>query len=262
MMILVLAALLPSATWAQNKPQVGQGAEPGARYCGHVMDAGTFVDARARNASGEQALVIRWLDQKTNTVHSGLFMGRCVAKDGDKMIDGKIIARILASSLAVSEKHALTGWEADYWNHAGEQTGGGTPHRGVFNENRFVAELDASKASDPNSASSADPDFRWDEEQETLTLKPGILPPPPPTVNYTYRTAPPPSAPSEPAQAPAPAAKPNCTPQQGPKVNVQVSKKASTWACVHLGICPDDKPVVLNRDNGCPGPPAPGQQAK
>jgi hypothetical protein len=155
-----------------------------------VIDAATFVDARAQNASHEEAQVIRWLDPKGTAVHSALAMGRCVAKDGDT-IDGKVIVRVLPNSLAVSSRHGLTAWEAEYRNLPFEQSVGGTPHRGIFNENRFVAELDPSKASEAGSTGGADPDFRWNEEQETLALKLGVVLVPPP-VNFSYRTAPPP----------------------------------------------------------------------
>jgi hypothetical protein len=137
--------------------------------------------------------------------------------------------------------------------------GGGPSLRGIFNENRFVTELDPDKASEQGGASAADPDFRWNEEQETLMVKPSLLPPPPPPKNYAYGPAaasndkvPPPSPLPPPAQPPAPTAKPNCTPQaqQGPKVNVKTPPKASAWACKTLGICSDNKPVVLNPDNG------------
>jgi len=274
MLFLLLAALLPAATWAQNgtpaaanaNAEPGQGrALPEANVCGHSMDAGTFIDARAQNASHEQAIVMRWIDAKGPAVHSGLFMGRCVAKDGDT-IDGKVIVRVLPI-LAVSNKHGLTAWEAEYWEFQGER---GTPHRGLFDENRFVTELDPAKASEPGSVSGADPDFRWNEEQESIVLKPGIalLPPPPPIYRFrdgtTSNNGQPPNAPSTPAQTPAPPVKPNCTPQtqQGPKVNVKAPPKVSAWTCQHLGVCPDNKPVVLNPDNGCPAAPTPGQPAK
>ena len=277
MMFLLLVVLPPSAIWAQTKApaapnantQPGQGSPKlGANLCGHVMDAGTFIDARAQNASHEEAFVLRWLDPKGMSVHSALFMGRCVAKDGDT-IDGKLIVRVLPNSLAVSDRHAFSGWEAEFWISSSEQAPGRTPHRGVFSDGRFVAELDPSKASEVGVASSIDPDFRWNnEEEEILALKPGIVLVPSP-LHYTYATAPPPNnvqAPSPqpaPAQAPSPAAKP-CTPQpqQGPKVNVKAPPKASAWACQHLGICPENKPVVLNGDNGCPATPAAGQPAK
>ena len=147
-------------------------------------------------------------------IHSALFMGRCVAKDGDTF-DGKLITRVLPNSLAVSNRHGLTAWEAE-WNYPAEQGGHGTPHRGAFSENQFVTELDPSKASEVGIASSIDPDFRWNEEEEILALKPGIVLVPSP-LHYTYATAPPPNnaqasdAKVPPAQAPAPAAKPNCS---------------------------------------------------
>ena len=280
MLFLLMAATLPSAMWGQNtqsilpngiaQAQQGQGrASPGVNVCGHSMDAGTFIDARAQNASHEEAVVMRWLDAKGTAVHSGIFMGRCVAKDGDT-IDSKIIVRVLPNSVAVSNKHGLTLWEAEYWEFPGEEGRHGTPHRGLFDENRFVTELDPAKASEPGSVSGADPDFRWNEEQESIVLKPGIalLPPPPPIYRFrdgtTSNNGQPPNAPSTPAQTPAPPVKPNCTPQtqQGPKVNVKAPPKVSAWTCQHLGVCPDNKPVVLNPDNGCPAAPTPGQPAK
>jgi hypothetical protein len=181
-MVFLLMAILPSATRAQNgtpvaanaNAQPGQGrALPGGNVCGHSMDTGTFIDARAQNASHEEALVMRWLDAKGPAVHSGLFMGRCVAKDGDT-IDSKIIVRVLPNSVAVSNKHGLTAWEAEYWEFQGEEGRHGSPHRGVFNENRFVTELDPAKASEPGSVSGAEADFRWNEESETLAVKTGI----------------------------------------------------------------------------------------
>lgn len=253
-LFLLLAALPIGAIWAQTGMPNGQG--PGPHYCGHVIDAGTFIDARARNASGEEAVLIRWLDGKTNAVHSALFMGRCLAKDGDT-IDGKIISRVLPNSLAVSEKHAFTGWEAEYRESYGP-LGLGPSKRGVFNDNRFVAELDASKASEAGSAS-GEPDFRWND-QETLTLKPGLVLPPPSANKYgSYDTK---GGQSGSAQAPAGGAKP-CTPQppQGPSAKIHAPKKPSAWACKTLGICVDDKPVVVNGEGGCPSAPA-GPPAK
>jgi hypothetical protein len=206
-MIFLLAVLPPSAIWAQDtKPtapnatntQPGQGsAKPGANLCGHVIDAGTFVDARAQNASHEDAWVIRWLDPKGTAVHSALGMGRCVVKDGDT-IDGKVIVRVLPNSLAVSNRHALTGWEAEYWNYPGEQAH--TPHRGAFSDGRFITELDPSKASELGSTADAEPDFRWNEEQETLVLKPGVVLIPPP-VHFAYQPAAPPPCVAAPAKA-------------------------------------------------------------
>jgi hypothetical protein len=183
MMILLLAAVPPAAIWAQTRTptaqsantQPGQGeAKQGANLCGHVIDAGTFLDARAQNATHEEALVMRWLDPRGTAVHSSLFMGRCVARDGDT-IDSKLIVRVLPNSLAVSDRHGLTAWEAEYWDSPAEKGGRSTPHRGVFNENRFVTELDPSRVSEAGSVSDADPDFRWNEEAETIAVKPGIV---------------------------------------------------------------------------------------
>ena len=73
--VYLILALLPAAAWAQTTKAV-----EGASFCGRAIDAGTFVDARARNASEEEAIVMRWLDAKGTAVHSALHAGRCVAK--------------------------------------------------------------------------------------------------------------------------------------------------------------------------------------
>jgi hypothetical protein len=151
----------------------------GMTLCGHVIDQGTFVDAVSANASGQEAFAIRWLDPRTTVVHSAVFTGakRCVAVDGDA-IDGKVIVRALPNALAVSNQNALTAWESEYWNSPDEQAKGGAPHRGVFIENRFLAELDPRKASAPFSRNLSlrdeKEDFRWEKDRELLTLKPGI----------------------------------------------------------------------------------------
>ncbi len=229
----------------------------GKTMCGHRVDDGTFVDAVATNASRQDAIAMRWLDAKGSAVHSAIFTGdaRCVAKDGDSL-EGKAIVRVLPNSLAVSNQHGLTAWEGEYWNSPVEQAAGGAPHRGAFIENRFLVELDPHKTSPAGSPdlSDKDRDFQWNKDQETLAVKPGIA---------LATVAPHTNANVPPQTQPASGAKP-CIPQtqQGPKVNVKAPPKASAWACQHLGICPDNKPVVLNPDNGCPAAPATGQTAK
>jgi hypothetical protein len=150
----------------------------GMSVCGHSVDEGTFVDAVSLNASSEEAIAIRWLDPTGTVVHSAVFAGRkrCVVKDGD-MVDGKLILRALPNALAVSNQNGLNAWEAEYWNSPVEQAKGGAPHRGVFIENRLLVELDPHKASSPNirSLRDQDRDFRWNDEQESLALKPGVV---------------------------------------------------------------------------------------
>jgi hypothetical protein len=176
-------AFTVSTLWAQTTKAV-----PGTSFCGHVIDAGTFVDAHAENASRDEAFVMRWLDAESS-VHSVLYAGRCVAKDADT-IDGKVIFRVLPNSLALSDRHGLTAWEAEYWGDAGERARGVTPHRGVFSDNRFIAELDRSKASEPGRTETSDVsrDFQWNQELETLALKPGVtlIPAPP---HYAYQAS-------------------------------------------------------------------------
>jgi hypothetical protein len=92
-------------------------------------------------------------------------------------VDAKLVVRALPNSLAISNRHALVAWEAEYFNSAAEQSRGGTPHRGVFIENRFLTELDPHKASAAGSRDVTDEtrDFRWNEAQETLSMKPGVV---------------------------------------------------------------------------------------
>jgi hypothetical protein len=92
-----------------------------------------------------------------------------------------------------------------------------------------------------------------EQEIEKLRKQNDALKAPPPT-------APPPAPPAQAMVLP----KPNCAPQeqQGPKVTMKAPPKAATWACVHLGICTNNKPVVLNPDNGCNAAPAIGQPTK
>ena len=270
MMILLLAAVPPAAMWAQNgtpsapNTNPGQGmAKPGANLCDHVIDAGTFLDARAQNAIHEEAVVIRWLDPKGTAVHSSLFMGRCVAKDGDT-IDSKLIARVLPNSLAVSNKHGLTAWEAEYWDFPTEKGGRNTPHRGVFNENRFVMELDPSKVSEAGSVSIADPDFRWNEEAETIAVKPGIVLVPP-SPRYAFQAASTPCVATPPKQTGLLAtltkhAKQTLQKQTG-KVDTQISK--DTGGTVDAGV-QDTTTTAINEANQ-PQPCIPttkGQPAK
>lgn len=152
----------------------------GMSVCGHIVDEGTFVDAASLSASSEEAIAIRWLDPKGTVVHTAIFTRRkrCVVKDGDT-VDGKSILRAMSNSLAVSNQHALTAWEAEYWNSPAEQSKGGAPHRGVFIEFRFLVELDPRKASPLGSRDLSDGDknrdFRWNDEQETLAVKPEVI---------------------------------------------------------------------------------------
>ena len=65
MMFLLLAVLPPAATWAQKgipaapnaTAQSRQAAaQPGESFCGHAMDAATFIDARATMARARKRL--------------------------------------------------------------------------------------------------------------------------------------------------------------------------------------------------------------
>ena len=150
----------------------------GLTACGHKVDEGTFVDADPVSSSHEQAFAVRWLDPNPgDIVHTAIFTGslRCVVMDG-VVVDGRVIARALPNSLAVSNQHALTAWEGDYWNSSTEQLRGVPPHRGLFIENRFAFEIDRRNASVPNGPDLDDAtrDFRWNDEKELIVPKPGI----------------------------------------------------------------------------------------
>ncbi len=228
----------------QIRLDIAKGEILGMTLCGHAADEGTFVDADVQNASREEAFAIRWLGPRGTVVHSAVFTGRtrCVVTDGDT-VDGRLVVRALPNSLAVSNQHAMTAWEAEYWNSPAEQGAGGTPHRGVFIENRFLTELDPQKASAVDSRDLTDEsrDFRWNDEQETLAVKPEVV------LAGQAR--------------PVSAVKTNCPPQHGAKVKAQVPQKPSVWACKHLGICADDRPAQ-GSGGGCPAAPADGQTAK
>ena len=150
----------------------------GMTLCGHLADGGTFVDAANFNPSQEEAIAMRWLDPKGSTVHSAIVTGakRCVVKDGDE-VDGKLIARVIPDSVVVSAKHALTAYEAEFFNSPSEKAKGGASHRGLFIENGLAAELDPHKAKASNSLNvrDEDRDFWWNDEKETVVLRPGVV---------------------------------------------------------------------------------------
>lgn len=118
----------------------------GMNACGHAIDEGTVFDTAASNASQELAIVVRWLDPKSTSMHSAVFTGhqRCVAMDG-ATVDGKSIVRVLPNSLGISGKHAMVAFEAEYRNSPAEAKPGVVPHRGIFIEHLFLAELDKSR---------------------------------------------------------------------------------------------------------------------
>ncbi|MGB6942474.1 MAG: hypothetical protein WBE37_08780, partial [Bryobacteraceae bacterium] len=153
----------------------------GTQFCGeHVVNGGTFIDAFARNQSHEEAFAVRWLDREPGmTVHTAVFTnaGRCVVSDGERLEDGKTIASVMPNSLAVSQQHGFVAYEAEYWNSPVERSAGGALHRGIFIENRFLAELDPRNASAPFSlnVNEQQGDFRWSARQEGLELRPGVI---------------------------------------------------------------------------------------
>jgi hypothetical protein len=119
-----------------------------AIFCGdQAFTEATFLDGAASNAdSGETAYVARWLDRTAGSalVHSAVFTAtRCIARDFDT-VDGKVIVQIFGDSLTVGKSHDIA-FEAEYWNHPNEASGGGRRHRGVFVNRRFAFELDQSK---------------------------------------------------------------------------------------------------------------------
>ncbi len=149
----------------------------GMEVCGHVIDDGTVFDAVSVNDSHELAMVIRWLDPTSTAIRSAVFTGRkrCVAMDGTA-VNGKSIVQVLPNSVALSRQHALVAWEAYYWNSPAEARPGLAPHRGIFIEYVFVAELDPAKASPlgKRELDEKNGDFQWKDDPETIVVKPGL----------------------------------------------------------------------------------------
>lgn len=100
------------------------------------------------------------------------------------------------------------------------------------------------------------------QQQALLNPPPPVSVPVIPTPTPTPEPAPGPAKPAQPQETPTPA-KPNCRAQQVPKVSVKPPKKASDFACKHLGVCVDAEPAPVNGGNACPSaPPAARQSAK
>jgi hypothetical protein len=218
----------------------------GATLCGHLVDDGTFLDAVSFNAAGQMAFVIRWLDWRPGTiVHSALLTGAdtCFVTDG-AIVDGKVIARAMPNSLAVSNQHAFVAWEGEYWNSPLESTTR-SPHRGAFIGNKFAFEIDqrnATPATMPDKLKFSS-DFRWSNVNEVLVPKPGIvLIPASPVIAAPARPAALPKAaptamPKEPAAANIGARRP---PEAAPKpATPKVQRKPAP--CPPFRPCPAAK---------------------
>jgi hypothetical protein len=121
----------------------------------------------------EEAISVRWLDPDPGIpMRTAIFTTelRCIASD-TTVVDGKWIVRLLPNSLAMS-KERVVAYEAIYLNR--NETPVATEHRGVFIGNRFLFDLNPAKASPPDSYN-ADSDFAWDDTNNRIVPKPGIV---------------------------------------------------------------------------------------
>jgi hypothetical protein len=267
----------------QLELEFGQRKLLGTTFCGeHVVNDGTFVDDIARNNSREEAYAVRWLAAEPGvTVHTAIFTasGRCVARDGEVLDDGKALVQVMPNSLSLSNQHGFVAYEALYWPSPSQNAQGSAPRRAIFIENRYLADLDPRRASAPFSlnANESDGDVRWNDKQEVLDVKPGIalLPleqgsrPPlggrPPIQNSTPSFLPQVAPPAKPAPAPAPqvAAKRPTTPKQPPISSAQNgcgdSKAAPKAGAPIYGAL---RNALGKPQRTCPVPTASGQGAK
>jgi hypothetical protein len=192
----------------------------GAIFCGdQAFTEATFLDGAASNADrGETAYVARWLDRTPGSalVHSAVFTAtRCISRDFET-VDGKIIVQIVGDSLTVGKSPAIA-FEAEYFNHPDEASGGGRRHRGVFVNRRFAFELDQSKFHwNLGGRADTDADFTLTSDGQIIP-RPGLMLLPPGSPVPAVPSAAKPFAPEQPAKQPPPGAAPKSTPQKPPQ---------------------------------------------
>src|SRR5262249_35125541 len=126
------------------------------------------------------------------------------------------------------------------------------------------AEIDPSKSSDAGSAgnANAEPDFRWNEERETIDLKPGVVLVPPP-LHYTYQPASSPcaAAPAKPSLFDKLKRRAEQTLQrEANKADAQISK--GTKGNVDGGVGDNAGTVINQADQQNPCAPAKGPATK
>jgi hypothetical protein len=162
------------------KLTAAQGELAGTKFCGeHTFGQWTFLEAVALNESRkEEVFVATWLEHEDGSgeVHSAVFTDkRCIAIDG-QVVDGKLISKILPSSLAASRQNGLVAYEAYFFDHPAEAPGGAQfIQRGVFIENRFFVGLGYGNGSVPSrSVRDEGRDFWWSDQQERLEMRSGV----------------------------------------------------------------------------------------
>jgi hypothetical protein len=183
-----------------------------------------------------------------------------VAIDGLTLRDGKSILAVMPNSLAISNQHGLIAYEAEYSPSPSGNFNVGAAHRGLFVEDRWVADLDSQKASPPFSPELdvAGLDFRWGVAEEKLEIKPGVAIAPvtqAPPVRTSAQTAPP--------QAQRPAAPPTPASRQSSQNGCDSSKTPAKKTRFGGVALPDSVAKALQKlQSPCPAGPAGGQGAK
>jgi hypothetical protein len=226
----------------------------GYKFCGdHTVGDATWVDAFERSEDYE-AFAVPWLGREPGiAAHSAIFTnsGRCVAIDGGVTKDGQVIAAVMPNSMAVSRAHGLVAYEAEYWSSVSSRDAGLTPHRGIFIENRLLGEVNTEKGSAPFHLNddTLNPDFHWNNADETLDLKPGVVLP---REGRKPLFTPNPALVKQPAVPPAPPAAQNgCA-----------DSKLSQAKKILGGLFPGGGRKVLEKIQPCPATPTDGQGAK
>jgi hypothetical protein len=210
-LFLLVVALLPSATWAQNGAGAAQGQQNGgavqASSRASQQGRGNVQTGPAKSLSPEDAEIQRLKEER------------------ERLLKQKEIDKLR------KENEQLESGEEKPPNAQAP------PAKVLTPEDAELQRLEDERK-------------RLLKEQEIEKLR---------KQNEALKTPPVPSAP--PLMPPTP--QPTCTVQgQGPKVGIKVPPKPSAWACKTFGICVDNKPIVLNADNGCPPAAAKGQPAK
>jgi hypothetical protein len=166
----------------------------------------------------------------------------------------------MPNSLAVSNQHGLVAYEAQYLPSRSGSFSGGVIRRGVFVEERWVADLDPAKASplDSLNLEDAGSDFWWGLGEEKLEIRPGVA-----IVPATQAPPVRPSAQAAAPQAQRPAASPTPAPRQSPQTGCDASKTPAKKPRLSGVALPDSVAKALQKlQSPCPAAPANGQGPK
>jgi hypothetical protein len=139
---------------------------PGTTIGGHAFADDTTIDTTALNDRGDVAFVASWFEgnQKRTAVFTS---SRIVAREGD-VIDGKILERIIGTTLAINNRGQVA-FEAFYADNPTPQAQKGM---GAFIDGHFAMPL-------AFAGPSIDPDFILTEDGKILP-RIGYIPPAPP----------------------------------------------------------------------------------